>query len=82
MITETFYNEEKKELEYKKTTAKKWAQDVLMDIISQYNYRLEDNAAYQQDRMTEKELQQCMDQLKKQADRVAKMFGYDQHWIT
>jgi hypothetical protein len=32
--------------------------------------------------MTEKEEQQCMDQLKKQADRIAKMFGYTEHWIS
>ena len=34
------YNEETKMVEYENTTPKLWAQDVLMDIISQYNYRL------------------------------------------
>ena len=53
-----------------------------MDVISQYNYRLEDNAAYNQDKMTEREKQLCMEQLKKQADRIAKMFGFEKHWIT
>ena len=36
----THFNEETKTLEYENTTPKLWAQDVLMDIISQYNYRL------------------------------------------
>ena len=31
---------------------------------------------------TKKEEEQCMEQLKKQADRIAKMFGFEQHWIT
>ena len=53
-----------------------------MDLISQYNYRLEDRGLHGLDKMTEKEEQQCMDQLKKQADRIAKMFGYTEHWTT
>ena len=76
------FNEETKMVEYENTTPKLWAQDVLMDIISQYSYRLEDKAAYSQDKMTEREKQLCMEQLKKQADRIAKMFGFEQHWIT
>ncbi len=78
----THFNEETKTMEYEKSTPKVWAQDVLMDIISQYNYRLEDNMAYDQDKMTAKEKEQCMDQLRKQADRIAKMFGFDKHWTT
>jgi hypothetical protein len=78
----TDYNEETKQVEYKKTTPKVWAQDVLMDIISQYNYRLEDSMSYDQDKMTAKEKELCIEQLKKQADRIAKLFGYDKHWIT
>ena len=76
------YNEETKMVEYENTTPKLWAQAVLMDVITQYNYRLEDNAAYNQDKMTEREKQLCMEQLKKQADRIAKMFGFEKHWIT
>jgi hypothetical protein len=53
-----------------------------MDIISQYNYRLEDSMAYNQHKMTAKEKELCMDQLKKQADRIAKMFGFKEHWTT
>ena len=76
------FNEETKQLEYEKSTPKVWAQDVLMDIISQYNYRLEDSMAYDQHKMTAKEKELCMEQLKKQADRIAKLFGFDKHWTT
>jgi len=76
------FNEETKQLEYEKSTPKVWAQDVLMDIISQYNYRLEDSMAYDQHKMTAKEKELCMEQLKKQADRIAKLFGFDKHWIS
>ena len=55
---------------------------LLMDLISQYNYRLEERGIYGLDEMTKKEEEQCMEQLKKQADRIAKMFGFDKHWIT
>ena len=50
--------------------------------ISQYNYRLEDRGLHGLDKMTKKEEEQCMEQLRKQADRIAKMFGFDKHWIT
>ena len=76
------YNEETKTVEMKKTTPKIWAQDLLMDLISQYNYRLEDRGIHGLDKMTKKEEEQCMEQLRKQADRIAKMFGYDKHFIT
>mgnify|MGYP003141639247 FL=1 len=76
------FNEETKQLEYEKSTPKVWAQDLLMDIISQYNYRLEDDMAYDQHKMTAKEKELCMEQVKKQADRIAKLFGFDKHWIT
>ena len=68
-------------VQYEKSTPKIWAQDLLMDIISTYNYRLEEGREGT-DKMTEKELAQCMEQLRKQADRIAKMFGFDEHWIT
>ena len=76
------FNEETKTLVYEKSTPKVWAQDLLMDIISKYNYRLEDSMAYDQHKMTPKEKELCMDQLRKQADRIAKMFGFDKHWTT
>jgi hypothetical protein len=69
-------------VQYEKSTPKTWAQDFLMDLISQYNYRLEDRGVYGLDEMTKKEEEQCMEQLGKQADRIAKMFGFDKHWIT
>jgi|TARA_R100000322_G_scaffold43126_1_gene27160 hypothetical protein len=76
------FDEATNTLIYEKSTPKIWAQDVLMDIISQYNYRLEDSMAYNQHKMTAKEKELCMDQLKKQADRIAKMFGFKEHWTT
>ena len=78
----THFNEETKTMGYEKSTPKIWAQDFLMDLISQYNYRLEDRGLHGLDEMTEKEEQQCIDQLKKQADRIAKIMGYTEHWIT
>ncbi len=76
------FNEETKTLVYEKSTPKVWAQDFLMDLISQYNYRLEDRGVNNLDKMTKKEEEQCMEQLRKQADRIAKMFGFDKHWTT
>jgi len=76
------FNEETKTLVFEKSTPKVWAQDLLMDLISQYNYRLEDRGLYGLDKMTKKEEEQCMEQLRKQADRIAKMFGFDKHWTT
>jgi len=78
----THFNEETKTMEYEKSTPKIWAQDFLMDLISQYNYRLEDRGVNNLDKMTKKEEEQCMEQLRKQADRIAKMFGFDKHWTT
>ena len=65
-----------------KSTPKIWAQDLLMDLLSTYNYKLEDRGRHNLDKMTKKEEEQCMEQLKKQADRIAKLFGFDKHWIT
>ena len=69
-------------VQYEKSTPKIWAQDLLMMMISEYNYRLEERGLSGLDKMTKKEEEQCMEQLKKQADRIAKMFGFDKHWIT
>ena len=76
------FNEETKTLVYEKSTPKVWAQDLLMDLISQYNYKLDDRGLHGLDKMTKKEEEQCMEQLRKQADRIAKMFGFDKHWTT
>ena len=76
------FNEETKTLVYEKSTPKIWAQDLLMDLISRYNYSLEDRGLFGLDKMTKKEEEQCMEQLRKQADRIAKMFGFDKHWTT
>ena len=69
-------------VQYEKSTPKIWAQDLLMDLISTYNYKLEERGLHNLDKMTAKEEEQCMEQLRKQADRIAKMFGFDKHWIT
>ena len=81
MITQTKYSEVTKGFTIEKSTSKIWAQDLLMDMISTYNYRLEEGREGT-DKMTEKELAQCMEQLKKQADRIAKLFGFTKHWTT
>ena len=67
---------------YEKSTPKIWAQDLLMDLISTYNYKLEDRDLSGLNDMTKKEEEESMKQLKKQADRIAKLFGFDKHWIT
>ena len=81
MITQSKLNDKDKLVETK-ATPKIWAQDLLMDLISTYNYKLEDRGMHNLDKMTKKEEEQCIEQLKKQADRIAKMFGYNKHWIT
>ena len=82
MIVKGIWNEETQTVVNSKTTPKIWAQDFLMDLISTYNYRLEDRDLSGLNDMTKKEEEECMRQLKKQADRIAKMFGYDKHWTT
>ena len=81
MITQSKLNDKDKLVETK-ATPKIWAQDLLMDLISTYNYKLEDRGMHNLDKMTKKEEEQCIEQLKKQADRIAKMFGFNNHWTT
>tara|TARA_R100001086_G_scaffold220609_1_gene137523 strand:- start:375 stop:620 length:246 start_codon:yes stop_codon:yes gene_type:complete len=81
MIIKNKLNDKDKLVEVK-STAKIWAQDLLMDLISTYNYRLEDKGLHNLDKMTKEEEEQCMEQLRKQADRIAKMFGFNNHWTT
>ena len=69
-------------IEYEKSTPKIWAQDLLMDLISTYNYRFEDRGLHGLNKMTKEEEEQCMEQIKKQADRIAKLFGFTKHWTT
>ena len=82
MIAQGKWNKEKKEVENIKVTSKIWAQDILMDLISTYNYRFEDRSRENLDKMTKEEEEQCMEQIKKQADRIAKLFGFTKHWTT
>jgi hypothetical protein len=81
MIIKNKLNDKDKLVETK-STAKIWAQDLLMDLVSSYHYRLEDRYMLNLDRMTKKEEEQCLEQLKKQADRIAKLFGFNNHWTT
>ena len=81
MITQAKLND-KEELVETKSTPKIWAQALLMDLISTYNYKLEDRGMHNLDKMTKKEEEQCIEQLKKQADRIAKLFGFTKHWTT
>ena len=81
MITQSKLNDKDKLVETK-ATPKIWAQDLLMDLISTYNYKLEDRGMHNLDKMTKKEEEQCIEQLRKQADRIAKLFGFTKHWTT
>ena len=81
MITQSRLND-KDELVESKSTPKIWAQDLLMDLISTYNYRFEDRGLHGLNKMTKEEEEQCMEKIKKQADRIAKLFGFTKHWTT
>ena len=58
----------------KDTEAKRKAQDILMDVVAVAYYRLEDEDYSEQDKEVVRK------QLKKQADRIAKMFGFSESW--
>ncbi len=61
----------------KKITAKIKAQDILMEGIAIKISSWEDEYGSE---FTEKELKELRSQIKKQADRVAKLFGFDKAW--
>jgi hypothetical protein len=62
-----------------KTTPKKKAQDILMDKVSvALGYWTEGD--YDSEVMTVKERVEVQRQMKIQADRIAKMFGFDEAW--
>lgn len=65
-----------------RTTPKKFAQDVIMDQVSVARGYWEEKQAHDVERMTNRERRVVADQLKKQADRIARMFGYDQSWSS
>ena len=70
-----------KNLHDEKVTPKRFAQDILMDKISlALGYWLEDGTFT--DGLTTREKNLVSEQLKKQADRVAKMFGYKEAWYS
>lgn len=59
-----------------KTERKLKAQEIIMDTISTAGYRVAEME------LSEKEQKALFDELKKQMDRVAKMFGYDEAWFS
>ncbi|WII39216.1 hypothetical protein [Paenibacillus thiaminolyticus] len=62
----------------KRREVKRKAQEILMDTISTAYYRLEEIDEH----TTEEEKSELQKELKKQADRVAKMLGYEQSWTS
>jgi hypothetical protein len=65
-----------------KETAKKVAQDMLMDGIALARGYWVERHESQYDKMTPREREKINEQLKKQADRVARMFGFDESWSS
>lgn len=69
-----------KDLDGEKTTPKKLAQDIIMDQIAlAIGYGLEKYDSYEGD-LTEREGKLVQEQIEKQANRVAKIFGYERAW--
>lgn len=67
----------------KKVTPKIKAQDLLMDAISvKLGYWTHENLNGLTDGMTEREIKLVQEQMQKQADRIAKMFGFDKAWVS
>lgn len=60
-----------------KKLAKELSQEILMDCISISNYKLNENEDF-----TEEEKQIIQIELKKQMDRIAKLFGYEEAWFS
>ena len=62
-----------------KITPKLKAQDILMSSMASAMYSLTES--YHNDKMTERDISKVREQIQKQGDRVAKMFGYDKAWF-
>lgn len=65
-----------------KTTAKQEAQEILMHGVATALGYWEEQHALLADRMTEDERTEFRALLQQQADRVAKLFGYDRAWAS
>ena len=63
-----------------KMTPKKVAQDMIMDGLAISRGYWGEKHETQYEKMTERERDQVDEQLKKQGDRVARMFGFDESW--
>lgn len=63
-----------------KVTAKMLAQDLLMDSIAVARGYWTEKLADQYELMTPREREQFSEHLKKQSDRIARMFGYEESW--
>jgi len=63
-----------------KSTPKKKAQDLILNKIAELRgYWTEDSD--KTDGMTEREIMQVNEQLRKECDRIAKRFGYEESWV-
>lgn len=59
----------------KRKEIKEKSQEILMDTIATAYYRIDNLDGY-----TEEEKNELQKEIKKQADRIAKMFGYEKSW--
>jgi hypothetical protein len=63
-----------------KITARIKAQDIIMDKLSAVGYWVEDELETKG--MTEREIKMVQEQIKKECDRIAKRFGFDESWSS
>jgi hypothetical protein len=63
-----------------KTTPKQVAQDMLMDAVGTTRGYWAEKHEEQHGAMTPRERQLVDEQLQKQGDRIARMFGFDESW--
>ncbi len=63
-----------------KETPKQVAQDMIMDGLALSRGYWSEKHETQYNKMTELERKRIDEQLKKQGDRIARMFGFDESW--
>jgi hypothetical protein len=63
-----------------KMTPKHVAQDMIMDGLAMTRGYWGEKHDEQYEKMTEREREQVTEQLQKQGDRIARMFGFDESW--
>jgi|TARA_Y100000310_G_scaffold340923_2_gene438363 hypothetical protein len=64
-----------------KTTPKKKAQDVILEKLALCMGYWEENSELTEG-MTEREIELVNEQMKKECDRIAKKFGYNESWVA